>query len=148
MPSNRPRYSATSHRIEYSLRQSVRTRDDVIVSGTTLSLRKLHSSSSRVVLLSTSGLKTPHDSIPRRSRLLAYLLLKGLVPKYVAKKTFGKVPPYITQKNAEMERAKQNYSDYVKTVFGARAAPVLPEVPRCARDKTRRGKQNDNFFFF
>lgn len=54
----------------------------------------------------------------------------GLVPKYVAKKTYGKVPPYIVKKNVEMDEAKQRYANYVKNLFGARAAPVLPESER------------------
>ena len=58
----------------------------------------------------------------------------GLVPKYVAKKTYGKVPPYIVKKNVEMDESKERYANYVKNLFGARAAPVLPEV-RNARGK-------------
>jgi len=54
----------------------------------------------------------------------------GLVPKYVAKKTYGKIPPYIHKKNVEMREAKEQYSEYVKELFGARAAPVLPETER------------------
>lgn len=54
----------------------------------------------------------------------------GLVPKYVAKRTYGKVPPYIEKKNEEMKAAKEKYSDYVKDLFAARAAPMLPEEER------------------
>jgi len=54
----------------------------------------------------------------------------GLVPKYVAKKTYGKVPPYIAKKDVEMKEAKDRYSNYVKNIFAARAAPVLPEEER------------------
>ena len=46
----------------------------------------------------------------------------------MAKKTYGKVPPYIVKKNAEMRDAECRYSNYVKTFFAGRAAPVLPEV--------------------
>ena len=46
----------------------------------------------------------------------------------MAKKTYGKVPPYIVKKNVELKEAKEKYSNYVKNIFAVRAAPVLPEV--------------------
>jgi len=54
----------------------------------------------------------------------------GLVPKYVAKKTYGKIPPYVKKKNIEMEEEKERYSEYVKEMFARRAAPQMPEDER------------------
>ena len=59
----------------------------------------------------------------------------------MAKKTYGKVPPYICKKNIEMECAKERYANHVKEIFGARAAPVLPEVRNGPQETM--GKTND-----
>ncbi|XP_072306456.1 enkurin [Eucyclogobius newberryi] len=54
----------------------------------------------------------------------------GLVPKYIKKTDFGKVPPYLQQRNAEKQKAQEEYDSYVKEQREKQAMKQLSEEER------------------
>uniref|UniRef100_A0A3P8RM03 Enkurin domain-containing protein n=1 Tax=Amphiprion percula TaxID=161767 RepID=A0A3P8RM03_AMPPE len=54
----------------------------------------------------------------------------GLVPKYIKKKDYGKVPAYLQQRNEEKLRAEEEYSKFVQEQREQRAPRRLPDEER------------------
>ncbi|CAL1597462.1 unnamed protein product [Knipowitschia caucasica] len=54
----------------------------------------------------------------------------GLVPKYIKKKDFGKVPVYLLRHNAEKQKAQEEYDNYVKEQREKQAMKQLSEEER------------------
>uniref|UniRef100_A0A3Q1FEU6 Enkurin, TRPC channel interacting protein n=1 Tax=Acanthochromis polyacanthus TaxID=80966 RepID=A0A3Q1FEU6_9TELE len=56
----------------------------------------------------------------------------GLVPKYIKKKDYGKVPTYLQQRNEEKLRAEEEYNKFVQEQREQRAPRRLPDEERLA----------------
>jgi len=54
----------------------------------------------------------------------------GLVPKYVKKVDYGKLPDYISKRNAEVENAENLYDAYLKKHLDEQAAKEISEEER------------------
>ncbi|XP_030846791.1 enkurin [Strongylocentrotus purpuratus] len=56
----------------------------------------------------------------------------GLMPKYVKKKGYGEVPTYLQQRNEEVQRAQEEYDEYIKEHYRRGAMKCLTEEERKA----------------
>ncbi|XP_043945770.1 enkurin [Protopterus annectens] len=54
----------------------------------------------------------------------------GLVPKYLKKKDYGKVPNYLVQKNEEIKQAQEEYDAYIKERLRQGAMKQLSDAER------------------
>lgn len=54
----------------------------------------------------------------------------GLTPKYVNKKEYGKAPTYLVKRKEDMERAQQEYNEYIQESMRQGAMKTLSETER------------------
>uniref|UniRef100_A0AAQ5ZVZ5 Enkurin domain-containing protein n=1 Tax=Amphiprion ocellaris TaxID=80972 RepID=A0AAQ5ZVZ5_AMPOC len=71
----------------------------------------------------------------------------GLVPKYIKKKDYGKVPAYLQQRNEEKLRAEEEYSKFVQEQREQRAPRRLPDEERRGVLIKTRWYDENNFIY-
>ncbi|XP_029955244.1 enkurin isoform X2 [Salarias fasciatus] len=86
-------------------------------------------------------LKTVECGVPKKPQPVSvdshkghkqHLETSGLVPKYIKKKDFGKIPEYLQQRSEEERRAQEEYDDFVREQREQNAMKHLSDEERQA----------------